>query len=183
MKQSKFSEQQIALILEQAEDVTTLEEVCRKAGISIQTYYRWRSKYGGLMPSEMKRLKQLKEENVRFKRLVANLSMEKEMLQGVIKRKLLGLIGPENWSAICSSVTGSVGGWPVMRSPIRYKSRRPDQASLQMRVKELTTTRVRCGYHRIHVMLLREGWAINHKRTRRINRELGLLLRNKAVRL
>ena len=88
MKKSRFSEQQIAFILKQAEDGTTVEEVCRKAGISIQTYSRWRSKYGGLMPSEMKRLKQLEEENVRLKRLVANLSLDKEMLQDVIKRKL-----------------------------------------------------------------------------------------------
>lgn len=61
----RFSEEQIALILTQAEDGTTVEEVCRKAGISLQTYYRWRSQYGGLMPSEMKRLKVLEEENVR----------------------------------------------------------------------------------------------------------------------
>jgi putative transposase len=74
--------------LKQAEDGTTVEEVCRKVDISIQTYYRWRSKYGGLMPSEMTRLKQLDEENVRLKRLVANLSLDKEMLQDVIKRKL-----------------------------------------------------------------------------------------------
>lgn len=88
MKKSRFSEQQIAFILKQAEDGTTVEEVCRKAGVSIQTYYRWRRKYGGLMPSEMKRLKQLEEENTRLKRLVANLSLDKEMLQDVIKRKL-----------------------------------------------------------------------------------------------
>ncbi len=88
MKRSKFSEQQIAFILRQAEEGTTVEEVCRKAGISVQTYYRWRSKYGGLMPSEMKRLKLLEEENVRLKRLVANLSLDKEMLQDVIRRKL-----------------------------------------------------------------------------------------------
>lgn len=65
MRKSRFSEQQIAFILRQAEEGTTVEEVCRKAGISVQTYYRWRSKYGGLMPSEMKRLKQLEEENGR----------------------------------------------------------------------------------------------------------------------
>lgn len=88
MKTSKFSEQQIAFILRQAEEGTTVEEVFRKAGISVQTYYRWRSKYGGLMPSEMKRLKLLEEENVRLKRLVANLSLDKEMLQDVIRRKL-----------------------------------------------------------------------------------------------
>ncbi len=88
MKTSRFSEQQIAFILKQAEDGTTVEEVCRKAGISIQTYYRWRRKYGGLMPSEMKRLRQLEEENTRLKRLVANLSLDKEMLQDVIRRKM-----------------------------------------------------------------------------------------------
>jgi putative transposase len=87
MEKSRFSEQQIAFILKQAEDGTTVEEVCRKAGISIQTYYRWRSKYGRLMPSEMKRLKVL-EQNVRLKRLVANLSLDKEILQDVIRRKM-----------------------------------------------------------------------------------------------
>jgi putative transposase len=88
MKKSKFNEQQIAFILRQAEEGTTVEDVCRKAGISIQTYYRWRQKYGGLMPSEMKRLKQLEEENLRLKKIVANLSLDKEMLQDVVRRKL-----------------------------------------------------------------------------------------------
>ena len=88
MKRSRFTEQQIAFILKQSDDGTTVEEICRKAGISIQTYYRWRSKYGGLMPSELKRLKQLEEENVRLKRLVANLSLDKEMLRDVIGRKM-----------------------------------------------------------------------------------------------
>jgi putative transposase len=88
MKQSRFSEQQIAFILHQAEEGVAVEDVCRKAGISIQTYYRWRKKYGGLMPSEMKRLKQLDEENQRLKKLVADLSLDKEMLQDVIRRKI-----------------------------------------------------------------------------------------------
>jgi putative transposase len=88
MRKSRLSEQQIAFILRQAEEGTTVEEVCRKAGISVQTYYRWRSKYGGLMPSEMKRLKQLEEENGRLRKLVADLSLDKEMLQDVLKRKL-----------------------------------------------------------------------------------------------
>ena len=88
MKRSKFSDQQIAFILRQADEGTSVEEVCRKAGISVQTYYRWRKKYGGLMPSEMKRLRQLEEENQRLKRLVANLSLDKEMLQEVIRSKL-----------------------------------------------------------------------------------------------
>lgn len=88
MKRSRFSEQQIAYILRQAEEGTSVEEVCRKAGISEATYYNWRKKYGGLMPSEMKRLKQLDEENRRLKKLVADLSLDKEMLQDVIRRKI-----------------------------------------------------------------------------------------------
>jgi putative transposase len=60
MKRSKFSEQQIAFILRQAEEGVPVGEVCRKVGISEQTYYRWRKRYGGMMPSEMKRLKQLR---------------------------------------------------------------------------------------------------------------------------
>lgn len=65
-----------------------VEEVCRKAGISTATFYTWKKKYGGLMPSEMKCLKQLEAENARLKRIVADLSLDKEMLQDVIKRKL-----------------------------------------------------------------------------------------------
>ena len=72
MKRSKFSEQQIAFILRQAEEGTAVGEVCRKAGISEATYYNWRKKYAGLMPSEMKRLRQLEEENAKLKRIVAD---------------------------------------------------------------------------------------------------------------
>ena len=88
MKKSRFSEQQIAFILKQADEGTSVEDICRKAGISQQTYYRWRKKYGGLMPSEVRRLKQLEEENARLKRMVADLSLDKDMLQDVIRRKL-----------------------------------------------------------------------------------------------
>ena len=88
MKKSRFSEQQIAFILKQGDDGTSVEEVCRKAGISQQTYYLWRKKYAGLMPSEMRRLKQLEEENNNLKKLVADLSLDKAMLQDVLKRKM-----------------------------------------------------------------------------------------------
>jgi putative transposase len=88
MKRSRFSEQQIAFVLRQAEEGTPIAEVCRKAGISEASFYNWRKKYGGLMPSEMKRLKQLEEENQRLKKLVADLSLDKEMLQDVIRRKI-----------------------------------------------------------------------------------------------
>ncbi len=88
MKASKFTDAQKAFIIKQGEDGTPVAEVCRKAGISQATYFNWKKKYSGLMPSEMKRLKQLEDENGRLKRIVADLSLDKEMLQDVLKRKL-----------------------------------------------------------------------------------------------
>lgn len=87
MKRSKFTEAQIAFILRQAEEGAAIGEVCRKAGISEAIFYIWRKKYAGLMPSEMKRLRQLKEENGKLKKIVADLSLDKAMLQDVIRRK------------------------------------------------------------------------------------------------
>jgi len=88
MKRSKFSDAQIAFILRQAEEGTPGGEVCRKAGISDATFYNWRKKYGNLLPSEVKRLKLLENENNRLKKIVADLSLDKAMLQDVLKRKL-----------------------------------------------------------------------------------------------
>ena len=86
MKRSKFTEQQIAFVLKQAELGTSVEEVCRKMGISNATFYNWKKKYAGLGPSELRRLRQLEEENAKLKKLVADLSLDKAMLQDVRKR-------------------------------------------------------------------------------------------------
>ena len=88
MKASKFSEAQIAFDLKQAEDGVAVAEVCRKAGISDATFYNWRKKYAGLMPSEMRRLRQLEDENAKLKRIVADLSLDKAMLQDVLSKKI-----------------------------------------------------------------------------------------------
>ena len=88
MKASKFTDAQKAFILKQGADGVPVADICRKAGISQATYFNWKKKFGGLLPSEVKRLRQLEEENNRLKRIVADLSLDKEMLQDVIKRKL-----------------------------------------------------------------------------------------------
>ena len=87
MKKSKYTEEQIAFALKQAELGTPVSEVCRKLGIAEQTFYRWKSKYGGMLPSDMKRLRQLEEENAKLKKLVADLSLDKLMLQDVLTKK------------------------------------------------------------------------------------------------
>ena len=88
MKKSRFSDEQIAYALQQAEFGTSVAEVIRKMGITEQTFYRWKKKFSGMTSSEVRRLKQLEEENQRLKRLVADLSLDKSMLQDVIQKKL-----------------------------------------------------------------------------------------------
>lgn len=88
MKKSKFTEEQMAVALHQHEAGTPVGDVTRKLGVSEQTFYRWKKKFGGLAPSEVRRLKQLEEENRRLKQMVADLSLDRHMLQEVLRKKL-----------------------------------------------------------------------------------------------
>jgi putative transposase len=87
MKRSKFTEQQIVFALKQAETGVSVAEVCRKLGISEATFYNWKKKYEGLGAAELRRLRQLEEENSRLKQIVADLTLDKQMLQDVLKKK------------------------------------------------------------------------------------------------
>ncbi len=88
MKASKFTDAQKAFIIKQGEEGTLVAENCRKAGISQATYFNWKKKYAGMLPTDMKKLRELEDENRRLKKIVADLALDKEMLQDVIKRKL-----------------------------------------------------------------------------------------------
>ena len=88
MKASRFSDAQKAFILKQGQDGVPVAEICRKAGISQATYFSWKKRYDGLLPPEMRRLKQLEDENAKLKKIVADLTLDREMLQDVIRRKL-----------------------------------------------------------------------------------------------
>ena len=88
MKASRFTDAQKAFIIRQGDEGTPVAEICRKAGISQATYFNWKRKYSGMMPSEMRRLRELEEENGRLKRIVADLSLDKEMLQDIVRRKI-----------------------------------------------------------------------------------------------
>ena len=87
MKRKRFSEEQIAFALRQAEGGTTIEEICRKMGVSEPTFYRWKKVYAGMGVAEIRRLKQLEDENVKLKRVVADLTLDKAMLQDVLRKK------------------------------------------------------------------------------------------------
>lgn len=88
MKASKFSEAQKAFILKQGADGMPVADICRRAGISQATYFNWKKKYHWMAPLEMRRLKQLEDENAKLRKLVADLSLDREMLQDVIRRKM-----------------------------------------------------------------------------------------------
>ncbi len=88
MKASRFSAAQKAFILKQGADGMPVADICRKAGISQATYFDWKKKYDGLLPTEMRRLKQLEDENGKLRKVVADLSLDKEMLQDALRRKL-----------------------------------------------------------------------------------------------
>lgn len=88
MKKSKFTEAQIVFALKQAETGTSVDEVCRKLGVTQATFYNWKKKYGGLGVSDLRKMRQLEEENHQLKKLVADLSLDKQMLQDVLKKKL-----------------------------------------------------------------------------------------------
>jgi putative transposase len=88
MKSSRFSEEQIAYVLRQADAGTPVADVCRSVGISEATFYVWKKKYASLGVSELRKLRQLEDENTRLKRLVADLTLDKHILQEVIKKKI-----------------------------------------------------------------------------------------------
>lgn len=87
MKRKRYSDEQIAFALRQAESGTAVAELCRKLGVSEPTFYRWKKQFAGMGTVEIRRLKQLEEENTRLKRLVADLSLDKTMLQDVLRKK------------------------------------------------------------------------------------------------
>ncbi|MGY4749290.1 IS3 family transposase [Pannonibacter sp. Q-1] len=185
MKKSKFSEAQIAFILRQADEGTPVAEVCRKAGISDATFYNWRKRYGGMTPSEVKRMRQLEDENNRLKKIVADLTLDKAMLQDVLFKKALKPVRRrrlvdevrQDWKVSIRRACACLRSDPSL---YHYKSKRGDQAALKARIKEIAATRVRYGYRRVHVLLRREGWPVNAKRIYRLYKELGLQIRNKT---
>jgi putative transposase len=88
MKRSQYSESQIVGILKEADSGILVKDICRKYGVSDATYYKWKSKYGGLEVSDVRRLRELEAENSKLKRMYADLSLENQALKDLISKKL-----------------------------------------------------------------------------------------------
>ncbi len=184
MKRSKYTEEQIAFALKQAELGTPVPEVCRKMGVSEATFYNWKKKFGGLCPSELRRLRQLEEECNRAEAPGRRPVAGQGHVAGRVGKKALK---PSRRRALVDDLMGRYGvGMTkscavvmISRSLYRYESCRRDSTDLVMRIHDIAHTRVHYGYRRVHVMLRREGYRDNHKRVYRLYREQGLSLRHK----
>ena len=87
MKKTRFTEEQMVAILREQDGESTVEDICRKHGISNQTFYHWKKKFGSMEATDVKMMRQLEEENARLKRIVANLSLENEAINEVLRKK------------------------------------------------------------------------------------------------
>ncbi|MFO0831252.1 MAG: IS3 family transposase [Phycisphaerales bacterium] len=180
MKRKRFSVEQIAHAIAQAESGAVVTDICRQMGVSEPTFYRWKKKYSGMGVSEVRRLKQLEEENLKLKRLVANLALDNAILKEAANGKLLS---PARRRAAVEHVQQELGvserrACRVLgqaRAVQRHAPRvRDDEDRLTGRIIQLAAVYGRYGTPRITAMLRREGLHVNHKRVERIWRREGL---------
>ena len=187
MKRARFSEEQIISILKEAAAGGKVTELCRRHGISDATFYTWRSKYGGLEISEMRRIRQLEEENRRLKSIVADHALDIRALKDVAGKKLLG---PAVKRAMVAKVMttqalsqrracGLIG---ITRRGLQRASAEDRNQNLRQRLRELAEQRRRWGCPMLYLVLRREGWRANYKRVERLYREEGLALRRRRRR-
>ncbi|HET7209088.1 MAG TPA: IS3 family transposase [Terriglobales bacterium] len=183
MSKSRHTEVQIIGVLKQLEAGRKAEDVAREAGVSKHTIYAWKAKYGGMDVSQAQEAKQLRDENTKLRKLVADLSLDKEALQSVIPKKRLELVALKaaieqvqqeyafSERRACRLMTMAV-------TTYRYRSQRTDEP-LRTKLVELAREKPRFGYRRLQVLLQRRGEHVNHKRLHRVYREAGLAIRRK----
>ncbi|WP_246047533.1 IS3 family transposase [Hankyongella ginsenosidimutans] len=186
MKRSRFNEEQIIAILKEQEAGMATAEVCRRHGISSATFYKWKSKFGGLDVSEARRLRSLEEENSRLKKLLAEAMLDNAVLKDLASKMVTpapqaeAVAHAREHHGVSERRACALVG--VSRRVIRYEPTRPDDGALRQRLRELAAERRRFGYRRLGYLLAREGIAPNHKKLLRIYREEGLRVRRRGGR-
>ncbi|PWR17929.1 IS3 family transposase [Zavarzinia aquatilis] len=187
MKRKQFSEEQIIGILKEAEAGAVVTEICRRHGLSSATFYASKAKYGGLEVSEAKRLRALKDENAKLKRLLADAMLDNAGLKELLFKKMVTPAGRREAVAHLRRMLGMserracrvIG---ADRTRVRYRPRRGDDGALRERLRALALERRRFGYRRLHILLCREGLVVNRKKVQWLYREEGLSVRRRRGR-
>nr|WP_244664598.1 IS3 family transposase [Xanthomonas phaseoli] len=182
----RFTDEQIIGFLKQAAAGTPIKELCRKHGFSDASFYLWRRKFGGLDVPDAKRLKALEAENAKLKKMLAEAMLDNEALKVVARGKILSpqarrnaVVAVRAKTQLSERRTCRLLG--LSRSVLHYQSQRTDDG-LQQRLVELAGERRRFGYRRLHILVEREGYMVNHKRVHRLYREAGLAVRKRRKR-
>ena len=163
MKKKRYSEEQIVFALRQADSGVAVAEICRIMGVREATFYRWKKKFHGMGVAELRRLRQLEEENRKLKQLVADLSLDKQMLQDVVKK----MVTPRRkrpmveylQDAYGVSTRRACGMLPMHRSTYRYQYKPDRYQALRVRMRDLAGTWIGWGYRRLRTLFEREGWS------------------------
>ena len=161
-----------------------LVDLVRRHGVTEQTMYRWKKKYGDLQATEAKRLKALEEENRQLKRLVADQALNPQVVKDLYGKKV---VTPEQRRTAVISAMDSAGiserqtcrFTGFARSSQRYATRRPSVTALRERLHTLAILQPRWGYRRLYRLLRREGLTVNRKRVQRVHRDAGLSVRRR----
>ncbi|WP_442238010.1 IS3 family transposase [Rhodopseudomonas pseudopalustris] len=187
MKRSRFSEEQIIGILKEHETGVPVADLCRKHGVSDASMYKWKAKFGGMDVSEAKRLKALEDENTRLKRLLADAMLGNAALKDLLGKKLVTPAAKRKavahlQTAFQMSERRACKAIGCCRMTVRYQTSRSDDAGLRQRMRAITHEGRRFGYRRLHVLLKREGYLVNHKKLFRLYREEKLTVRRRGGR-
>ena len=162
MKGKRYSQEQKVYALKQVEAGTQVVEVCRQLGVSVATFYQWKRTLGSMGISELNELRVLRDENQRLKRLVADLTLDKHILQEVVSKKVYSLpVAEEIAQWICATFSVTEITWScrlilLQRSVFYHKGHPRDYTLLRRRLRELAGTRVRYGYRRLVDFCLEE---------------------------
>ncbi|MBO8087788.1 MAG: IS3 family transposase, partial [Marichromatium sp.] len=187
MRKRKYSEQQIVNALRRAESGVPVKDVCRELGVSAATFYQWRSKYGGMEASDLKRLRALEEENRRLKHMYADLSLDHKILKEIVGKKALSararraLAGESMAEGVSKRRVCRLLG--LSRSVLDYHARPRDDGPLIKALSALAERHPSAGFRKLYVRLRRAGHPWNHKRVWRVYCALKLNLRRRRKRL
>ncbi|WP_209490551.1 IS3 family transposase [Xanthobacter flavus] len=180
-------QKQIIGILKEHEAGVPVSDLCRKHGVSDASIYKWKARFGGMDVSEAKRLRALEDENAKLKRMLADAMLDNVALKDLPGKEVVTSAAERRAVAHLMEAHGmserrACKATGFCRMTMRYRATRGNDASLRERMKAIARERRRFGYRRLHVLLRREGFRVNHKRLFRLYREERLMVRRRGGR-